>query len=284
MRDRHAGLLRVGGVLLVVAVVFVAAAFLVDRDPRSAPTTEGEWELVFDDDFDGDELDGDRWTWCHWWDDEGCTIATNDELEWYLPQQVEVDGGMLRLTAERREVEAPDGRTFDYASGMVSSGQSSPDPERRPHFAFTYGYVEIRARVPAGRGLWPALWMLPADLESRPEIDIMEILGHDTGGLKLHFHYLDEDGERRSPGHEHRAATLSDDWHVYGLAWAPERIGWFLDGVEVWSFTDDRFIPDEPMYLVANLAVGGEYPGDPDEDTVFPATFFIDYVRVWQES
>jgi beta-glucanase (GH16 family) len=124
--------------------------------------------------------------------------------------------------------------------------------------------------------------MLPADQMSRPEIDIMEVLGDDPGTLLMHFHYLDSRGERQSEGARHGASDLSADWHTYGLHWSEERIAWYLDGREVWRI--DHHVPAEPMYLVANLAVGGSYPGNPDDTTPFPAVYLIDYVRVWQRS
>ena len=110
----------------------------------------------------------------------GCTISSNDELEWYRPEQVSVSGGALRLTADRNPTRGSDGREYEYRSGMVTTGPTIRDSEAQ--MSWTYGTVEARLRVPAGRGLWPALWMLPADRESRPEIDIMEVIGQDPGG------------------------------------------------------------------------------------------------------
>ena len=77
-------------------------------------------------------------------------------------------------------------------------------------------------------------------------------------------------------------ADLSASWHVYGLTWDPDAIRWYLDGKEVWSFTDKRYIPSEPMYLLMNLVVGGDWPGAPNAQTKFPSRFSVDYVRVWQ--
>jgi len=261
----------VGAVFLAAAVLLLASGLTspgTDRDPAS--------KVLLDESFDGDQLDTAVWNTCHWWDDEGCTISSNDELEWYLPEQVSVSGGALELTAEPRSVEASDGKTYPFRSGMVTTG---PTPDGAAKLAWTYGTVEARLRVPAGRGLWPALWMLPADEESRPEIDILEVLGDDPAELVMHFHPEDREAESPSERYRLEGSTFADDWHTVRLEWLPGRVTWFVDDVAVWDVTGDQ-VPAEPMYLVLNLAVGGVYPGSPDETTEFPATFAIDHVRI----
>ncbi len=110
----------------------------------------------------------------------------------------------------------------------------------------------------------------------------MEVLGDQPNVLTMHFHYLDGAEDDRSTGQDVRTDNLAQDWHVYGLEWSKDAITWFLDGKPVWQFADAARIPAQPMYLLMNLAVGGEWPGNPDKDTVFPAEFQIDYVRIWQ--
>jgi len=232
------------------------------------------------DDFLGEDLDGNKWSKCHWWDDGGCTIASNQEEEWYLPNNVAVSDGILTLSAIREDFVVTDGRQFGYSSGMVSTGP--PVYTAEPRYAFTYGYVEMRARIPSGRGLWPAFWMLPPTFDSKPEIDIFEVTGDDPTNLRMRVHYRDADGSSANQGSSYFGPDLSADWHVYGLWWTEDAISWYLDGDEVWRYDGDG-ISTEPMYLVANLAVGGEYPGPPDDETVFPALFEIDLIRVWQE-
>lgn len=266
---------------LVVLVAIVAAVIAVELrtgEPfGSGRHDDSEWAEVFHDDFDGDTLDRSVWNTCHWWDDGGCTIASNDELEWYLPSQVAVSDGALRLTAEEREVTGSDGETYPYASGMVTTGPTEQHGESK--FDFTYGRVEARVRTPAGVGLWSAFWLLPSTTESRPEIDVLELLGNDPSEWIFHFHPVDR--SRESDGHRTRGPSLSEGWHDVGVDWEPGRIRWFIDGSLVWTVEGDH-VPDEPMYLVANLAVGGQYPGTPTADTEFPATFEIDRVTVWQ--
>jgi beta-glucanase (GH16 family) len=269
-------------VILVGIIAAVACLGLLREwttGPTPHPLDTGEWEVVFHEEFAGDELDEGTWATCYWWDDGGCTIASNDELEWYQPDNVGVDDGILRLTARAESAEAPDGREFAYTSGMVSSGRDDDDLDEDPGFAFTYGYVEMRAKLPAGDGLWPAFWLLAADHESRPEIDIMEADGADMEGYGTYLH-IEGPIRRRDHGTRHETPDLTTDWHDYGLLWDEDRLVWYFDDAEVYRLEHD--VPDEPLYLIANLAVGGEYVGDPGESTEFPATFLIDHIVVSQ--
>lgn len=238
----------------------------------AAVATSGDGKLVFSDDFDGSRVDPERWRTCHWWSHRGCTIASNDELEWYLPRQARVAGGQLRLLAERRRVRGVDGEVYPYRSGMISSG---PGPESPPRFAFTYGRAEIRALVPAGRGLWPAFWLLPADRESKPEIDVFEIYGQSRDTVRMRLH------PRRGERVGREWSGLRPGWHTFAVDWRPGRLAWLVDGVQRWRVRGDD-VPSEPMYLIANLAVGGAGAGDPDPKTRFPASLAIDWVRVWK--
>ncbi|HET8914952.1 MAG TPA: glycoside hydrolase family 16 protein, partial [Propionibacteriaceae bacterium] len=196
--------------LVVLAVVAALAipdvwqrvgAALVSR-------TQTTGAVVLDESFDGATLNTSIWNTCHWWADHGCTIATNDELEWYLPEQVSVSDGALRLTADRDPTRGSDGREYEYRSGMVTTGPISSDSEAK--VSWTYGTVEARLRVPAGRGLWPALWMLPASGESRPEIDIMEVFGQDPGLNIMHFHASDRREESPSKRFRLPGKSLSE--------------------------------------------------------------------------
>jgi beta-glucanase (GH16 family) len=248
----------------------------------AAPPTGSDWQEVFVEDFSASFLDRTKWTDCYWWDKDGCTNLSNEELQWYKPANISVADGKLRLTARSEQIKGHEGRMFPYTSGMVTSGryyEERPEPDR---FSMLYGYVEVRAKPPAGQGLWSAIWLLPSDHESEPEIDVMEVLGHQPEVLEMHFHCGYGECAGRSFGHEVVVDDLTTDFRVYGLDWSPEAIVWYLDGVEQWRFTNKAAIPAEPMYLLMNLAVGGKWPGAPDEHTMFPSEYLIDYVRVWQ--
>lgn len=248
----------VGAGRLAVAVVAVLVAIGCPSD-EPAPK-----KMLLGEQFAGTAL-GPTWGTCHWWAPDGCTILTNDELEWYQPGQVSVRDGHLRLTARPGSVDAH-GRHFPYVSGMVSS---------ESRVSFTYGVVEARFRIPPGAGTWPAIWMLPASRDELPEIDLLEVRGQTPDLPAMTLHPAPGAGERRR--REVRTADLSTGWHTVTLDWAPKRLVWSIDGVERFRVTGAA-VPAEEMYLVANLAVGGD-AGAPDA-TAFPVTFLIDSITV----
>lgn len=247
------------------------------------PLGQGEgFELAFNDDFDEAELSRENWTRCYWWDKQGCTNLSNNNLQWYTRNNLAVEDGKLVITARPERVIGWEGRPFPFTSGLITSGRYYAEPRSAGRYEATYGYYEMRAKIPSGKGLWPAFWLLPADQESLPEIDIMEVLGHRPSRLELHFHYRNDAGGRRTFAKEVDTTDLSADWHTYGLDWTPEHIIWYLDGRELWRYTDRAHIPNEPMYMIVNLAVGGDWPGNPDRTTRFPARMEVDYVRAWR--
>lgn len=237
------------------------------QPPRAGMT------LIFADEFEGTQLDPTKWQTCYPWVEEGgCTNGGNHELEWYQAENVEVANGLLRLRADQRKVSAPDGKEYPYTSGMVSSNTL---------FDTTYGYVEMRARMPVGRGLWPAFWLLPTTLEWPPEIDILEVLGHDTSVVYTTMHYKLKGSPHLSSGQSFRGPDFGADFHIFAADWKPGEVIWYVDGQQVFRVTKN--VPSQPMYVIANLAVGGDWPGSPDGKTVFPSYFDIDYIRVFQD-
>ena len=264
-RHRWVVPLVAGLVLLAVTVTLTATSGRQAAGPRPGPA------LLLDEGFDRASIDPSLWGTCYWW---GCTIDANDELEWYEASQVRVAGGHLNLVAEPGPVTTEDDGTYPYRSGMITTGPEEEDGPAR--FSFRYGSVEARIRVPAGKGLWSALWMLPAEGDSEPEVDILEVLGHDT--TRSH-HTLHPEGDGEELAKERSGPDLSGGWHVYRLDWSPGELRWFVDGTQVFLVKGED-VPDVPMYLMANLAVGGWWPGPPDEATRFPATMAVDYIRV----
>jgi beta-glucanase (GH16 family) len=195
-------------------------------------------------------------------------------MQWYLKSDPTTSNGSLVLTANRQTVSGitPSGQptTYNYASGEVDT---------HGKFSFQYGYVEWRAQVPAGQGLWPALWLLPADGSWPPEIDALEVLGNDPATA----YFTNYPPSGNSCAHALHGADLSAAPHVFGVNWQPTGITWYVDGAAVARCTTaDGGISAKPMYLVMNLAVGGSWPGAPSASTPFPARMTIDWVRVWQ--
>lgn len=237
-----------------------------------------EQQLVFEDDFSGDAL-GDAWSTCYWWQvDGGCTIASNDEEQWYRPEAVAVDGGMVTLTASDDPQITTDGSTLPFRSGVITTGHVDNDVEE-PGFAFTYGRIEARVRFPDGDGTWPAFWLLAADRTSLPEIDIMEWHGSRENIVTNHVHQR-IDGERQKARVDNVASDIAGEWHEVGAEWSPNLVEFFFDGHSMGSVDDAELIPSTPMYLIANLALGGP-AGEVDADAL-PQTFAIDWIRVWQ--
>jgi beta-glucanase (GH16 family) len=271
-------------VTAVAACIAVETLATVSARASTEPPllSYGNWERIFTDEFNTNKLDGDKWMRCYWWDKDGCTNLGNNELEWYLPANVSVANGHLRLRAKRQTVKGFEGRTFKYTSGMVTTGRHYDDRAKPDRFATQFGYFEMRAKIPKGKGLWPAFWLLPSAQEPLPEIDIMEVLGDATRKLEVHLHYKDAQGQRQTVGSSIATKDLARNWHVYGVNWSKDAVVWYLDGIEVWRYEKAPGIPNEQMYLLINLAVGGNWPGDPDAKTHFPADFLIDYVRVWR--
>lgn len=147
-------------------------------------------------------------------------------------------------------------------------------------FSQRYGTWEIRAKFPAGKGFWPALWLCSANRVWPPEIDIVEAKGSLPNNAYLTSHYADGLGDAHSHTTTYTGDSTQADYHVYKLDWRPNRLEWLVDGVSRLVVTAD--VPDDPMYLILDLSVGGpgSFDGAPDGTTVFPAYVDIDYVRI----
>jgi beta-glucanase (GH16 family) len=235
---------------------------------ESASTVDpAAWELAFSDEFDGDALDYSKWTPKDPWG-----VVRNDELQAYIVKAFAVKDGVLSIRCED-EPAFYDGAKRDFRSGMMTTTGK---------FSQRYGRFEIRCRVPKGRGLWPAFWLLPEPPAWPPEIDVLEILGQETDKIYFSNHWPDpagRDGNSLSQTGEFKGVDFSDRFHTVAMEWRPGEIRWYVDGVE--RHRSDQSVPDQPMFLLVNLAVGG-WAGHPVAETKFPAEFLVDYVRVWR--
>ena len=182
--------------------------------------------------------------------------------------------GLLTITADHTPkfaVAALWGRP--YTSGMLSTANT---------WSQTYGYFEIRARLPRGRGLWPAFWLLPADGSWPPELDVFEVLGHRPNLVFVSTHTR-ASGDHTFATQQITAPDSSTGFHRYGALWDAQGVKWFIDRRLVATGPTPGDL-NRPMYLVVNLAVGGYWPGDPDAATRLPAHMDVDYVRAWRFS
>jgi beta-glucanase (GH16 family) len=226
----------------------------------------GHWRLVFDDEFNGSALNTRTWQTLFPWG--ACNIPSNHEQQCYVPSAIHEATGVVRLTATRTG-----GRHTPYASGLLSSYAS---------FHPIYGFFEIRAHIPQGRGFWPAFWLAPEDMSWPPEIDVFEV-GNSVHPTQVFLtnHY----GTRQHARQVDTRVTiphLFQGFHTFGLDWEPHAVTWYIDGVQRFRTTSN--IPKKPMYLIANLAVGGGWSGQPDASTRFPSSFTIDYIRAFKHA
>jgi beta-glucanase (GH16 family) len=232
--------------------------------------------LVWRDEFNGTALDPMFW---NFEEGNGTDGWGNRELQYYRKENTRVNGGYLTITAKK---ESFGGR--EYTSSRLTT-EAKKD--------FIYGRVDFRAKLPKGQGIWPAFWALGANIRTSPwpfsgEIDIMEMVGGGAGkDNTVHgtVHY--EDGGHKYIG---GSTTLTsgdffDKFHVFSLVWTERSLKWYVDDVEFYSFDSTGASKDEfrrPYFLLINLAVGGNWPGAPNESTVFPQKYIVDYVRVFQ--
>jgi len=230
-------------------------------------TVPAGWKLTFDPSFSGSQLSS-TWSTCYDWAPNpsvGCTNNPAAEKEWYVPSQVNVSGGTVNLVAKQEKTQGVDAsgaaKTYTCRSGMISS---------KPGFNFTYGLIQISAKLPYGPGLWPALWLAASNDQWPPELDIMEHW-YSQPQMKVYDHTV---GKKYVGGPVPTPANLSAGFHTYSLMWTKDRVTWYLDGVQVYTTTDH--VPQQAMYFIANVA---------DDSTAAGActgTMQIRSVKVWQ--
>jgi beta-glucanase (GH16 family) len=232
---------------LIVLPLLVAAAL------ATMTTTALGASLVYSDEFNG-PLDTATWANRTPWN----TNYTTGELEYYDPANATFANGMLTLKSEKRSMNG-----YSYTSAIVTS-------LKRPKFS--YGYFEMRAKLPKGQGIWPAFWLTN---DSTLEIDAMEMLGHEPNKVYMTLHKNGSQVQGRS----YTGPDYSAGFHTFGVDWQPTYVKWYLDGVLAATYTGS--MPSDPLYICLNTAVGGAWPGSPDSTTQFPVEYNVDYVRVY---
>ena len=205
----------------------------------------------------------------------------NGERQYYSPNNVTVNDGVLQIQARRETVADPVG-IYDPQFHRYTSGKLNTADE----FQFRFGIVRWRAQLPAGQGMWPALWMLngPDPWYWDDEIDVMEARGSLPNITTSAHHFkVGADGVNQyNTAQLNTGRNLQAGFHEYGLEWTSGRLRTLFDDQVV--FTDTVEVPQGPMFLIMNAAVGGAFDGAPASDAIFPSNFLIDWVRVWQPS
>jgi len=297
---------------LILALFFISICHAQD-----VPSVEDNtWGLIWSDEFDGEELDMNKWSY-----ETDCWGGGNNERQCYTDSKknVSVQNGVLSITALRKRTMghalplrqrktrelAKKSATLPYSSGRIRTlGKGD----------WRYGKIEVRAKLPGGQGVWPAIWMLSSDEHyggwaASGEIDIMEAVNLGTkcedcdGGIENRIlgtlHYGDEWPANKHSGSDVPLPNAIDDYHVYAVEWSAGSISWFVDGVHFATQTYEDwysdglkaegrpFAPfDQRFHLILNLAIGGQLPEGRNDGGVnkkgFSKTMLVDWVRVYE--
>jgi beta-glucanase (GH16 family) len=245
------------------------------------------WRLVWSDEFDQSEGSApDTTVWSY---DVGGNGWGNEELQYYTANRLEnarIEGGNLVVEAREERYRAK-GKDYPYTSARLKTQHS---------LEWTYGRFEARIKVPYGQGLWPAFWMLGSDFvhvgwPDCGEIDIMENLGREPWTVRSTLHgpgYSGAEGE--AAAYSIRNGRLAEQFHIFAVDWEPGRIRASVDNSVYFDVTPSTLGPtkawvfDHPFFIILNVAVGGTWPGYPDDTTVFPQRMLVDYVRVYERT
>jgi beta-glucanase (GH16 family) len=259
-----------------IAVLFAVAVL--------SPTGQAlaGWQLVWSDEFDGTNVDRGRWTFDI---GNGRGGWGNKELQYYTsrPTNVFASNGLLHLVARRENYQG-----CSYTSTRLKT---------KGLFSALYGRFEFRVKLPHGKGYWPALWLMPQNSiyggwPASGEVDIMESRGRTPTKVLGTLHFggpYPNHAQSHGPAYTFAGGDSVTNFHVYALEWTTNRFSWYVDNTlyetqTTWQTPGGPYPApfDQPFYIIMNLAVGGNFDGDPDGTTVFPGDMQVDYVRVYK--
>jgi beta-glucanase (GH16 family) len=243
-----------------------------------------DWKLVWSDEFDlpnGSAPDARKWM-----AETGGNGWGNNELEYYTARRSNsrIEDGELVIEAIQEKYTGADGASREYTSARLKT---------QTLFSRTYGRFEARIQLPFGQGLWPAFWMLGDDIATTGwpgcgEIDIMENIGKEPEQIHGTIHGPGYSGGGGiGAAYKLASGNFSDDFHIFAVEWEPKEIRFYADGQLYQTRTPadlpagKRWVYDHPFFIILNLAVGGGWPGNPNETTKFPQKMLVDYVRVY---
>jgi beta-glucanase (GH16 family) len=267
--------------------LLAAVSLLSQGGEAQKPKAPEGYTLVWSDEFngkDGSLPDPAKWTY-----DIGGNGWGNHELEYYTnrSENARIEDGKLVITARQEAFTGPDGTKFNYTSARLKT---------QGLFSQAYGRFEARIKLPAGQGMWPAFWMLGENIGSVGwpkcgEIDVMENVGKEPGINHGSLHgpsFTGSTSDLTATIALPAGQKLSDDFHVYAVEWEPAVVRFYLDSNLYATFPSAQWpaggtwVFDHRFFLILNVAVGGDWPGSPDETTAFPQTMLVDYVRVYK--
>jgi beta-glucanase (GH16 family) len=227
----------------------------VVEQTSKVPLEPKGWDLVWSDEFDTPLLNLEYWTEMDRKDNY------NKELQYYSPANSYIEDGCLVLTARKENIEGK-----KYSSGMVDTSEK---------LAMFYGRIEASISLPVYQGILPAFWMTTdSDMH---ELDILEMVGKEPGTIYGVYHHKVKGRTKKTYGYTY--ITDPESFHLYALEWDKDEVRWYVDGEQYYSVRKD--IPDEPLYILFTLAVGGVWPGRPDGTTEFPLSMKVDYIRLY---
>jgi beta-glucanase (GH16 family) len=279
----RAGTLNISALLLFILPIAINTGF---SPSRYAPAKA--WSLVWSDEFTGppgSQIDASKWSF-----DIGGNGWGNNELQTYTNRMVNasLERGSLKISVLRETLTGPDKIERAYTSARLLT---------RNKFAQTFGKFEARIKIPAGQGIWPAFWMLGESINTAGwprcgEIDIMENIGKEPSMIHGTLHgpgYSGAEGITAAYTLAH-GEKFSDGYHIFAVEWEPQAIRFYVDGVLYKTRTPadlptgKAWVFNRPFFIILNVAVGGNFPGNPDATTVLPQQMLVDYVRVYEPS
>ncbi len=250
--------------------------FVTDNTGFTTPDNYPGYTLTWSDEFTGNTLNTDDWNYEI---GNGASGWGNNELEYYTnnSKNVLVSNGNLIIEARKESVSG-----FNYTSARLTTQNKKQ---------FQFGRIDIRAKLPKGKGIWPALWMLGSNIATKPwpgcgEIDIMELLGHEPSKMYSTLHYGSVTHGSKGNSYSLSSGSFYDQFHVFSMVWKEDKVQVFVDDVMLLEVNKSDVGSDypfnAPFFFIMNVAVGGNWPGNPDATTTFPQRMIVDYVRVFQ--
>lgn len=250
--------------------------FVTDNTGYSTPDNYPGYTLAWSDEFTGNSLNTNDWNYEI---GNGASGWGNNELEYYTnnSKNVLVSHGNLIIEARNESASG-----FNYTSARLTTQNKKQ---------FQFGRVDIRAKLPKGKGIWPALWMLGSNINTVPwpgcgEIDIMELLGHEPSKMYSTLHYGTAAHGSKGNSYSLSNGSYSDQFHVFSMIWKQDKAQVFVDDIMLLEVNKSDVGSDypfnAPFFFIMNVAVGGNWPGSPDATTTFPQRMIVDYVRVFQ--
>ena len=255
---------------MLAAVMLLSGLVITQTKERNVQGAVGDWNLVWSDEFNGTQLDESIWNYEIGTGDWGWG---NNEQQYYRKENVTVSNGTMKITAKRE----------DYGGKKYTSSRITT----KNKYEFKYGKIEARIKLPRFKGIWPAFWMLGTSggWPKCGEIDIMEAI-NDEDKTYGTLHWFNDPGNNNADSGGNTAVNDRTQWHTYSVIWSKNRLEWYVDdkmfyamNVSDASFSEVR----QNYYIIFNVAVGGQWPGYDIDDSAFPGTMEVDYVRVYEK-